>query len=84
MNEDTARWQTDGPQNHALSAATLTPGPALADGHSGDIVETGVEGSEVAIGTMAGVTVDDANVVRADIEASNGVIHVIDGVIMPE
>jgi len=27
--------------------------------------------------------VDDANVVTADIEASNGVIHVIDKVIMP-
>jgi len=28
--------------------------------------------------------VDGANVVQADIEASNGVIHVIDGVILPE
>jgi uncharacterized surface protein with fasciclin (FAS1) repeats len=68
----------------ALSAATLTTGPALADGHSKDIVETAVEGSEATIGTMSGITVDDANVVRADIEASNGVTHVIDGVIIPE
>ena len=31
-----------------------------------------------------GVTVNGANVVTADIEASNGVIHVIDAVILPE
>ena len=42
-----------------------------------------VEGSAVTIGTEAGVTVDGANVVQADIEASNGVIHVIDSVILP-
>ncbi|MDP5071310.1 MAG: fasciclin domain-containing protein [Congregibacter sp.] len=31
----------------------------------------------------AGVTVDGANVVTTDIEATNGVIHVIDTVILP-
>jgi uncharacterized surface protein with fasciclin (FAS1) repeats len=42
-----------------------------------------VEGSSITIGTEGGVTVDGANVVAADIEASNGVIHVIDAVILP-
>ncbi len=28
--------------------------------------------------------IDDATVIQADIETSNGVIHVIDGVLMPE
>ena len=42
-----------------------------------------VNGAEVTIGTMDGVTVNGANVVSADIEASNGVIHVIDAVILP-
>ena len=43
-----------------------------------------VEGSEVAVNGMgSGVTVDGANVVSADIMASNGVIHVIDTVILP-
>jgi uncharacterized surface protein with fasciclin (FAS1) repeats len=42
-----------------------------------------VEGSEVSIDGTHGVTVDNAKVVKADIEASNGVIHVIDTVIMP-
>ena len=44
---------------------------------------TTVQGGEVTIMTEGGVKVDDANVVSADIEASNGVIHVIDAVIMP-
>jgi len=32
----------------------------------------------------AGVTVDSANVVKTDIECSNGIIHVVDSVLMPE
>ena len=42
-----------------------------------------VQGSEVAIDATDGVTVGGANVVKADIYTSNGVIHVIDTVIMP-
>jgi len=42
-----------------------------------------VEGQSVRISTMAGVSVDNAKVVKADIMASNGVIHVIDTVILP-
>ena len=44
-----------------------------------------VEGSEVAI-TVDGeeVKIDDANVVKTDIACSNGVIHVIDAVMMPK
>ncbi len=45
---------------------------------------TTVQGSDVEITvTDGGVTVDGANVVATDIEASNGVIHVIDTVITP-
>ena len=44
-----------------------------------------VEGSSVKIMAMGGnVMVDNANVVKADIAASNGTIHVIDTVIMPK
>ena len=42
-----------------------------------------VEGSELAFDTSDGVKVNDATVVAADIDASNGVIHVIDTVLMP-
>lgn len=44
-----------------------------------------VQGSMVDINaTGASVMVDGATVVTADVEASNGVIHVIDAVILPE
>jgi uncharacterized surface protein with fasciclin (FAS1) repeats len=43
-----------------------------------------VEGTSIAIEVSDGkVKVDDANVIATDIVASNGVIHVIDTVIMP-
>ena len=42
-----------------------------------------VNGADVAVDGTDGVTVNGANVVQADIWASNGVIHVIDAVIMP-
>jgi uncharacterized surface protein with fasciclin (FAS1) repeats len=41
-------------------------------------------GQSVQIDTSKGVRVDSANVVKTDIAASNGVIHVIDSVIMPK
>jgi uncharacterized surface protein with fasciclin (FAS1) repeats len=43
-----------------------------------------VEGSEIKVDATSGVKVDNAKVVKPDIEASNGVIHVIDTVIMPQ
>ena len=42
-----------------------------------------VQGSSIDIDTSNGVRVDGANVIKTDIETSNGVIHVIDAVIMP-
>lgn len=45
---------------------------------------TTVEGSDVAIDASGGtVKINDAQVVQADVPASNGVIHVIDKVILP-
>lgn len=43
-----------------------------------------VQGSDVKVAVKDGtVMIDDARVVKADIETSNGVIHVIDAVILP-
>ncbi|MCU0702781.1 MAG: fasciclin domain-containing protein [Fimbriiglobus sp.] len=43
-----------------------------------------VNGAEVAVSTTGGVKLNGtANVVKTDIECSNGVIHVIDAVILP-
>lgn len=42
-----------------------------------------LEGGSLAISATDGVMINDANVVSADVEASNGVIHVIDKVLIP-
>ena len=43
-----------------------------------------VQGGELTIATAGGVTVNGAKVTTADIEADNGVIHVVDSVLMPK
>ena len=52
-----------------------------ADVTAGDVPT--VEGSTIAITTDGGVKVNDANVTATDVEAYNGVIHVIDAVMVP-
>jgi len=76
------------PANKATLTAILTyhvvPGKVMSGDLSNGMAAETVQGDTVTIMTDGGVTVDGANVVSADIEASNGVIHVIDAVIMPE
>ena len=76
------------PENIDQLTAILTyhvvAGKVMSTDLSNDMKATTVQGSDVTIMTEGGVTVGGANVVNADIEASNGVIHVIDAVIMPE
>ncbi|OYT70734.1 MAG: hypothetical protein CFK49_07305 [Armatimonadetes bacterium JP3_11] len=43
-----------------------------------------VQGQSLTVNTEGGVKVDDANVIQTDIEADNGVIHVIDTVLLPK
>ena len=43
-----------------------------------------VQGTDLAMATEGGVTVNGAKVVAADVAASNGVIHAIDTVLMPK
>ena len=62
----------------------VVPGKVMSTDLSNDMTAETVEGSPVTIMTEGGVTVNGANVTTADIEASNGVIHVIDAVIMPD
>lgn len=74
------------PENVDALTAILTyhvvPGLVMsADVTAGDVAT--VEGSTIAIATDGGVTVNGANVVTVDVAASNGVIHVIDQVIVP-
>ena len=76
------------PENKAKLAAILTYHGVSGKVTSGDIagksmdVKT-VEGSSLKVDAMQGVTVDEAKVVTADVMATNGVIHVIDKVVMP-
>jgi len=76
------------PENHDKLVAVLTyhvvPGKVMAR----DVVKLHeaktVNGEKVKIMTEGGkVMVDDANVIKTDIDCSNGVIHVIDSVILP-
>jgi len=61
----------------------VVPGKVMAADVKAGKVKT-VQGSEVTIATTGGVTVDKAKVVKTDIAADNGVIHVIDTVLMPK
>ncbi len=75
------------PENKDQLVAVLTyhvvPGKVLA----ADVVKLSsaktVNGKEVKIDTSNGVMVDNATVTATDVDASNGVIHVIDTVILP-
>ncbi len=74
------------PENNATLAKILTyhviAGKVLAaDFKAGDV--TTVEGATVKLATEGGVSVNDAKVVTADVATSNGVIHVIDKVLLP-
>ncbi|MGM0585927.1 MAG: fasciclin domain-containing protein [Pseudomonadota bacterium] len=77
------------PENKDRLAAVLTyhvlPGKVMSSDIAGKEMEVEtVQGSTVMIDATDGVMVDGATVTTADIEASNGVIHVIDQVILPE
>ena len=69
----------------AILTYHVVPGAVMA----GDLAE-GCNDVETANGASAticvgeAVTIDGANIVMTDIEATNGVIHVIDAVILPE
>ncbi len=61
----------------------VVPGKVMAKDVKAGKVKT-VQGSELTITTAGGVMVDKAKVTATDIAADNGVIHVIDTVIMPK
>ena len=75
------------PENKDQLVAVLTyhvvPGKVMSSDLSNGMMAATVQGGEVTIMTEGGVKVNDASVVTPDIETSNGVIHVIDKVILP-
>ena len=76
------------PENKDQLISILTyhvvAGKVMSTDLSNGMMATTVQGGNVTIMTKDGVSVNGANVVTADIEASNGVIHVIDAVILPK
>ena len=61
----------------------VVPGKVMAQDVKAGQVKT-VQGSALTVSTSDGVQVDAANVVKTDITADNGVIHVIDSVVVPK
>lgn len=77
------------PENKDQLVAILTyhvvPGKVMSSDIVGKKAEVAsVQGGEISVDATDGVKVDGAKVVSADIETSNGVIHVIDAVILPK
>ncbi|TVS04631.1 MAG: fasciclin domain-containing protein [Rhodobacteraceae bacterium] len=62
----------------------VVPGIVMSGDLSDGMMAETVNGQSITIGVGETVTVDGATVIQADVEASNGVIHVIDTVILPE
>ena len=76
------------PENRDELVSILTYHVVPGEVYAADVVQltsaTTVNGSDVSIKVADnGVSIDNANVVKTDIKASNGVIHVIDSVILP-
>ncbi len=77
------------PENQDQLVAVLTyhvlPSKVMAGDIAGQALSVAtVQGSEIAVdATGDSVMINDATVVAADVKASNGVIHVIDKVILP-
>jgi uncharacterized surface protein with fasciclin (FAS1) repeats len=77
------------PENKAKLASILTyhvlPSKVMAADIAGKKMGAKtVQGSEVAVDATSGVKINSASVVTADIAATNGVIHVIDAVLLPK
>jgi transforming growth factor-beta-induced protein len=77
------------PENKAKLTSILTyhvvPGRVYADQVGKTPTATTVQGGKVTFKVAGGkAMIDNANIVTTDIESSNGVIHVIDTVIMPK
>ncbi len=77
------------PENKDKLVAVLTyhvvPGKIMSADIAGKTAQVDtVQGSKLDVDATDGVKVDQATVVAADVEASNGVIHVIDQVVLPK
>lgn len=68
----------------AILTYHVVPGSVTAEQVAGLTEASTVQGGKLAIDTSAGVKVNGASVIQTDILATNGVIHVIDTVLIPQ
>ena len=75
------------PENKDQLVSILTyhvvPGEVMSGDLSDGMTAATVQGADVTFDLDGGAKVNDANIVTPDVDADNGVIHVIDKVIMP-
>ena len=75
------------PENKEQLISILTyhvvPGKVMSSDLTDGMKAATVQGAEITVDIDGGAMVDEAKVIQADIEAENGIIHVIDKVIMP-
>jgi uncharacterized surface protein with fasciclin (FAS1) repeats len=75
------------PENREQLTQILTyhvvPGKVMSSDLSDGMTAATVMGKEITVSMNGGVKINDATVTAADIETSNGVIHVVDTVILP-
>lgn len=74
----------DVPKLAAILKYHIVPGKLLAKDVVGQTSLKTVQGQNLTISSSDGVRIDNAKVINSDIEASNGVIHVIDSVLLPK
>jgi uncharacterized surface protein with fasciclin (FAS1) repeats len=74
----------DIPTLSAILTYHVVAGQVMSGDLSDGMTAVTVNGQSITIGVGESVTVNEATVISADIAASNGVIHVIDQVILPE
>ncbi len=68
----------------AILTYHVVPGKVMSTDLSDGMTATTVQGGDLTVDLSDGVKINGATVTTADIEATNGVIHVVDQVIIPE
>lgn len=80
---ETLLMQENIDQLTAILTYHVVPGAVMSGDLSDGMMASTVQGGDLMISLGDSVMVNDATVTTADIEASNGVIHVVDTVIIP-
>ncbi|MDW3224152.1 MAG: fasciclin domain-containing protein [Paracoccaceae bacterium] len=68
----------------AILTYHVVPGKVMSTDLSDGMTATTVQGGDLTVDLGEGVKINTASVTAADVETSNGVIHVVDTVILPE